>query len=105
MARRLTSSNAWRLSMNSQARSAEPYCVRLVDCLRRAIIGRLPSSRFRTLPQRKRAMEAVRESEEELRILHRVGATIASELDLKKLVQTVTDAGRELSQAEFAAFL
>lgn len=54
--------------------------------------------------ERKRAMEALRESEEELRILDRVGATLASELDLKKLVQAVTDAGRELSQAEFGAF-
>jgi PAS domain S-box-containing protein len=53
---------------------------------------------------RKSAMEALRESEEELRILHRVGSTLASELDLKKLIQSVTDAGRELSQAEFGAF-
>jgi PAS domain S-box-containing protein len=56
------------------------------------------------ITERKRAMEALRESEEELRILHRVGAILASELDLKKLVQAVTDAGRELSQAEFGAF-
>jgi transcriptional regulator with GAF, ATPase, and Fis domain len=49
-------------------------------------------------------MEALRETEEELRILDRVGATLASELDLKKLVEAVTDAGRELSQAEFGAF-
>ncbi|MGB8129062.1 MAG: PAS domain S-box protein [Candidatus Angelobacter sp.] len=54
--------------------------------------------------ERKTAEEAVRESEEELRILQRVGATLASELELKKLVQAVTDAGRELSQAEFGAF-
>jgi len=56
------------------------------------------------ITERKSALVALRESEEELRILHRVGATLASELDLKKLVQTVTDAGRELSQAEFGAF-
>ncbi|HET9285235.1 MAG TPA: PAS domain S-box protein [Candidatus Angelobacter sp.] len=54
--------------------------------------------------QRKTAEEALRESEEELRILQRVGAALASELELKKLVQAVTDAGRELSQAEFGAF-
>jgi PAS domain S-box-containing protein len=47
---------------------------------------------------------ALRESEEELRILHRVGAILASQLDLKKLVQAATDASRELSQAEFGAF-
>lgn len=56
------------------------------------------------ITEHKRAMEALRESEEELRILDRVGATLASELDLKKLVQAVTDAGRELGQAEFGAF-
>jgi PAS domain S-box-containing protein len=56
------------------------------------------------ITERKGAMEALRESEEELRILDQVGATLASELDLKKLVQAVTDAGRELSQAEFGAF-
>ena len=54
--------------------------------------------------ERKTAEEAVRESEQELRILQRVGAALASELELKKLVQAVTDAGRELSQAEFGAF-
>jgi len=53
---------------------------------------------------RKEAVDAVRSSEEELRILQRVGSTLASELDLKKLVQVVTDAGRELSEAEFGAF-
>jgi PAS domain S-box-containing protein len=56
------------------------------------------------ITERKRAMEVLRESEEELRILHRVGGILASEFDLKKLLQTVTDAGRELSQAEFGAF-
>jgi PAS domain S-box-containing protein len=53
---------------------------------------------------RKVAEQAMRESEEELRVLQRVGATLASQLELKKLVQVVTDAGRELSQAEFGAF-
>ncbi len=54
---------------------------------------------------RKLAEQKVCESEEELRILQRVGATLASQLELKKLVQAVTDAGRELSQAEFGAFV
>ena len=54
--------------------------------------------------ERKTAEEAIRESEEELRILQRIGATLGSQLELKKLVQAVTDAGRELSQAEFGAF-
>src|SRR5581483_6856701 len=54
--------------------------------------------------ERKKAENILRQSEEELRILNRVGATLVSELDLKKLLQAVTDAGRELSEAAFGAF-
>jgi PAS domain S-box-containing protein len=66
--------------------------------------GQITLITLQDITERKSALVALRESEEELRILHHVGATLASELDLKKLVQTVTDAGRELSQAEFGAF-
>jgi len=66
--------------------------------------GQITLITIQDITERKNALVALRESEEELRILHRVGATLASELDLKKVVQTVTDAGRELSQAEFGAF-
>ena len=66
--------------------------------------GQITLITIQDITERKSALVALRESEEELRILHRVGASLASELDLKKLVQTVTDACRELSQAEFGAF-
>jgi PAS domain S-box-containing protein len=66
--------------------------------------GQITLITIQDITERKSALVALRESEEELRILHRVGASLASELDLKKLVQTVTDAGRELSQGEFGAF-
>jgi len=66
--------------------------------------GQITLITIQDITERKKAIEALRESEEEQRILHRLGATLASELDLKKLVQTVTDACRELSQAEFGAF-
>ena len=66
--------------------------------------GQITLITIQDITERKSALVALRESEEELRILHRVGASLASELDLKKLLQTVTDAGRELSQAEFGAF-
>ena len=46
----------------------------------------------------------VRQREQELEILRAVGATLASELDLKKIVQATVDAGRELSEAGFGAF-
>ena len=71
---------------------------------RRGQAGQITLITIQDITERKSALVALRESEEELRILHRVGATLASELDLKKLVQTVTDACRELSQAEFGAF-
>jgi len=54
--------------------------------------------------ERKKTENVLRQSEEELRILNRVGATLVSELELKTLLQTVTDAGRELSEAAFGAF-
>ncbi|HEY1647666.1 MAG TPA: PAS domain S-box protein [Terracidiphilus sp.] len=66
--------------------------------------GQITLITIQDITERKSALVALRESEEELRTLHRVGASLASELDLKKLIQTVTDAGRELSQAEFGAF-
>jgi PAS domain S-box-containing protein len=66
--------------------------------------GQITLITLQDITERNSALVALRESEEELRILHHVGATLASKLDLKKLVQTVTDACRELSQAEFGAF-
>jgi PAS domain S-box-containing protein len=66
--------------------------------------GQITLITIQDITERMSALVALRESEEELRILHRVGAILASELDLKKLVQAATDAGRELSQAEFGAF-
>ncbi len=40
-----------------------------------------------------------------LEILNRTGAALAAAFDLKRLVQTVTDAGVELSGAQFGAFI
>jgi two-component sensor histidine kinase len=46
----------------------------------------------------------LREEARTLRTISRVNSAIAAELDLARLVQTVTDAGVELSGAEFGAF-
>jgi len=46
----------------------------------------------------------LREETRALELLNRTGATIAAELDLQTLVQTVTDAATQLSGAEFGAF-
>ncbi len=53
---------------------------------------------------RNEAEEAVRAESRDLEILNRTGAAIASELDLERVVQLVTDAGVELTGAEFGAF-
>lgn len=53
---------------------------------------------------RLRTTRALAEHSRSLEILNRVGNTLAAELDLTKLVQAVTDAGREVSGAEFGAF-
>ena len=50
------------------------------------------------------AESRIRQRKQELRILQSVGDTLASELDLQKLVQAATDAGRDLGEAGFGAF-
>lgn len=47
---------------------------------------------------------ALREESHALEILNRAGTQIAAELDLDRLVQTVVDAGVELTGAQFGAF-
>ena len=54
--------------------------------------------------ERKQAEEALREESHNLEVLNRTGAAIASELDLERVVQLVTDAGVELTGAQFGAF-
>ena len=46
----------------------------------------------------------VREEAHTLEVLNRTGVAIAAEHDLERLVQIVTDAGVELSHAQFGAF-
>lgn len=52
----------------------------------------------------KRVTDALREESHNLEILNRVGSALAGELDLERLVQMVTDAGVELTGAQFGAF-
>ena len=46
----------------------------------------------------------LREEARALEVLNRTGVAVGAELDLERLVQTVTDAGVELSGAQFGAF-
>ena len=54
--------------------------------------------------QSRAAEEALLEERRALEVLNRAGSALAAETDLKVLVQIVTDAGVELSGAEFGAF-
>jgi signal transduction histidine kinase/DNA-binding response OmpR family regulator len=53
---------------------------------------------------RREAAEQVREEARRLELLNRTGNVLAAELDLDRLVQIVTDAAVELTNAEFGAF-
>ncbi len=52
----------------------------------------------------KEAEEALREETRTLETLNRIGTSLTAELDVGKLVQVVTEAGREVTGAKFGAF-
>jgi PAS domain S-box-containing protein len=58
----------------------------------------------RNIAEEKKQESALREERYRLDTLNRTGAAIAAELDLKRVVQMVTDAGVELTGAQFGAF-
>jgi PAS domain S-box-containing protein len=62
------------------------------------------SKSLRDITERKRWEEVLQEETRILELLNKTGKAIAAELDLQRLVQTVTDAATELSGAEFGAF-
>jgi PAS domain S-box-containing protein len=66
------------------------------------IVGFVKILRDRTA--QRQAEEAIREERWALEILNRAGSALASETDVHRLVQIVTDAGVELTGAEFGAF-
>jgi PAS domain S-box-containing protein len=59
---------------------------------------------LRDITGQKQAEQALRDEARALETLNRVSQTIAAELDLQRLVQVVTDAATELSNAAFGAF-
>jgi PAS domain S-box-containing protein len=66
------------------------------------IVGFVKILRDRT--QQRAAEETVREERRALEILNRAGSALAAETDLQRLVQIVTDAGVDLTGAQFGAF-
>jgi PAS domain S-box-containing protein len=59
---------------------------------------------FRDITERVRAEEALRDETRVLELLNRSGAALAANLDLRALVQAVTDAATQLSGAKFGSF-
>ena len=59
---------------------------------------------FYDISERKTAERALAEQTRTLETLNRTGAALAGELELERLVQRVTDAGVELTGAQFGAF-
>ncbi|MGY4623233.1 ATP-binding protein [Bradyrhizobium sp. USDA 4486] len=66
------------------------------------VVGFIKILRDRTA--QRDAEEIIKEERHALEVLNRAGSELALETDLHKLVQIVTDAGVELSRAEFGAF-
>jgi PAS domain S-box-containing protein len=66
------------------------------------IVGFVKILRDRTVQRQNE--EVIREERHALEVLNRAGSALALESDLQRLVQIVTDAGVELSGAEFGAF-
>jgi PAS domain S-box-containing protein len=56
------------------------------------------------ITQAKRAQQEIEDQRHALEILNRTAAVVAAELDTERVVQTVTDAGVELTGAKFGAF-
>jgi PAS domain S-box-containing protein len=67
-----------------------------------AIVGFVKILRDRT--NQRQTEENLREERRALEVLNRAGSALAAQTDLERLVQIVTDAGVELSGAEFGAF-
>src|SRR5687768_11319780 len=62
------------------------------------------AERKRIEQERRRLLEREHQARVEAETLRRLALSLTAELDLERLLQGVTDAGRELTDAQFAAF-
>ena len=81
--------------------SADDYLVKPFSA--RELLARVRSN-LDMAEVRQQAAEQIRAEAHRLEVLNRTGMAIAAELDLDRLVQTVTDAAVELTDAKFGAF-
>src|SRR5688500_19379748 len=67
-------------------------------------LSELQTTLARMQAEHAQAQAALREESRLLEILNQTGQSIASQLDIEKLLQTVTDAATSLAGARFGAF-
>src|SRR3569623_457901 len=95
-------------SRSSSAASAAPVRLsvssRSASSLSASAAWRRRRELSRLLATRASSSRALREEAERLDTLNRTGAALAAELDLERLVQTITDAAVKLTDAKFGAF-
>jgi len=88
-------------SVEGLAAGADDYLVKPFSA--RELLARAGST-ITMARLRRQASDVLREEARRLATLNRTGAALAAELDLERLVQTVTDAAVELTGAQFGAF-
>ena len=66
------------------------------------VVGRVWS--YRDITEQRKAEEALRDESRMLELLNRTGRSLAAKLDLRAVVQAVTDAGTQITGAKFGAF-
>lgn len=74
---------------------------------RRQVVGGRVAGRvwiYRDVTEQRHAEESLRDETRALELLNRVGRQLIATLDLKSIVQAVTDAGTQISGARFGAF-
>src|SRR3984893_2911675 len=91
----------WRVRHDGSRLWAAGEVTPIVDESER-VVGFIKILRDRTA--QRQAEESIREERRALAVLNRAGSALAVEPDLHRMVQIVTDAGVELSGAQFGAF-
>ena len=81
---------------------------RIIECCMRAPASATSNAGgtwyFRDITEQRRTEEELRDETYISRILYETGKILASELDLEKLLQTMTDAATKISGAEFGSY-
>ncbi len=81
---------------------------RILECFSRAHLMAGESAgqvwTFRDITESRHVQDQLRDDARVLELLNSTGRVLSSQLDLQTLLQTVTDAARELTGAQFAAF-